>query len=297
MKIYNYEYLKKDMERLEKKYSGMEWGSIGRSLWGRELFYIRLGHGEKKILYNGAHHGMEWLTSAMLMRFAEEYLGCEKCGMPFCGFSTENLGGKTSLYIVPMVNPDGVDLATCGMPEGIAEEFKADLMRINPSGDFGRWQANGRGVDLNHNYDALWERSKAMEAEYGIFGAGATRYSGDAPLSEPESRALARFTREKDFALTIAFHSQGKVIYHGFLGKEPPLSAKLAKAFECISVYKLDETEGIASYGGYKDWFVNEFGRPGFTIEVGEGRNPLPLENLPIIYNETLPILIGAMTV
>ena len=121
------------------------------------------------------------------------------------------------IIIIPCVNPDGVELATGGKAEG-------DMSAINPSGDYSKWQANARGVDLNHNYDALWNESKALEKEYGITGPGATRYAGTFPLSEPETKALAEFTRNKNFEMVIAFHSQGKVIYHGFMGKEPPLS-------------------------------------------------------------------------
>lgn len=33
---------------------------------------------------------------------------------------------------------------------------------------------------------------------------------------------------------------------------------------------------GIADGGGFKDWFISEFCRPGFTIELGLGKNPLP---------------------
>ena len=80
------------------------------------------------------------------------------------------------------------------------------------------------------------------------------------------------------------------------MGKEPQNSLKIAKAFTRISPYKLDSTEGIASYGGYKDWFVDKFNRPGYTIEVGEGQNPLPACQLNRIYTETLPIMLGAMT-
>lgn len=215
----------------------------------------------------------------------------------FRGFNTEVLERKTSLYIIPMVNPDGVQLAAMGMPDSLSASERQKLIRYNGSDNFSRWQANARGVDLNHNYDALWQKSKAMEAEYGIYSPGPTRYSGLRPECEPESRALAEFTRKQDFYMTIAFHSQGKVIYHGFLGNEPPRSLAIAKAFAKISAYKLDETEGIASYGGFKDWFVHKFNRPGFTVEVGEGKNPLPLGDLEKIYNETLPIMLGAMTI
>ncbi len=297
MKCYNFEMLKKDVELLAQRFPNIEWGSIGKSVWGRELYYIRLGHGKKKISYNGAHHGMEWITSAMLMKFAKDFLAALRDGKSLCGFSVEALCKKTSLYIIPMLNPDGVELSTSGLPEWLSEDERDRLIQYNGSEDFTRWQANARGVDLNHNYDAMWQQSKAMEKEYGIYGPGPTRFSGEAPLSEPESRALAEFTVEQDFDMALAFHSQGKVIYQGFQGKEPPVSVKIANAFELISPYKLDTTEGIASYGGYKDWFVDKFRRPGFTIEVGEGVNPLPYENLPIIYKETLPLLLGAMTV
>jgi len=297
MKIYDYHSLKKHITRLAEKFEDMEYGTIGKSVWGQELFYIRLGHGENVISFNGAHHGMEWLTAAMLMRFAEEYLEHEAAKRNLGGFLPAVLSRKTSLYIIPMVNPDGVCLATQGVPKELDRLSKNSLNRINPSGDFRRWQANARGVDLNHNYDAMWQKSKDMEPAYGIFGPGPTRYSGEKPFSEPETKALAEFTRKMNFGLTIAFHSQGKVIYQGFNGKEPPISPKIAGAFANISVYKVEEIQGIASCGGYKDWFVDEFMRPGFTIEVGEGRNPLPIEDLPIIYKETLPIMLGSMTV
>lgn len=297
MKNYNYEKLENDIKMLTQRFPNTEWGSIAKSVWGRELYYIRLGCGKKKISYNGAHHGMEWITSAMLVKFAEDFLTALQSKRSLSSFSVEALCEKASLYIVPMVNPDGVELSTKGLPQWLSEEEKNRLINYNGSENFTRWQANANGVDLNHNYDAMWQQSKAMEKEYGIFGPGPTRFSGNAPLSEPESRALAEFTVQQNFDMVLAFHSQGKVIYQGFQGKEPPVSIKIAKAFELISPYKVDTTEGIASFGGYKDWFVERFRRPGFTIEVGEGTNPLPFENLPIIYKETLPLLLGAMTV
>lgn len=297
MKYYNFEMLKKDIQILAQSFPQMEWGSIGKSVWGRELYYIRLGYGKKKISYNGAHHGMEWITAAMLMKFAKEFLAAQQTNECLCGFSVEAMCKKASLYIIPMLNPDGVELSTKGLPQWLTIDESERLIQYNGSEDFTRWQANAKGVDLNHNYDAMWQQSKAMEKEHGIWGPGPTRFSGEFPLSEPESSALAEFTVEHNFDMVLAFHSQGKVIYQGFQGKEPPVSVKIANAFELISPYKLDTTEGIASYGGYKDWFVDRFRRPGFTIEVGEGINPLPFETLPIIYKETLPLLLGAMTV
>jgi len=294
---YTHDVLKEDIERLAHDFPDLEWGKIGKSVWGKEIYYIRLGKGEGKILYNGAHHGMEWITAMLLMKFAREFLEAERTKTGLGGFSVKALSEKTSLYIVPMVNPDGVELAARGIPKELNPGLKAQLIKFNRSENFGRWQANARGVDLNHNYDGMWDKSNEMEKEYGISGPGPTRFSGEVPLSEPESRALARFTREHDFGMVIAFHSQGRVIYQGFQKKEPQISLKIAQAFEKISPYRIDYTEGIASYGGYKDWFVDEFRRPGYTVEVGMGTNPLPTDQLPQIYDDTLPILLGAMTI
>ncbi len=294
---YTYNKLIEDIEKIKKDYPNTEIGTIGKSVWGKKLYYIRLGKGRLKLMYSGAHHGMEWITSAMLMKFASAFLESEAHGTALGGFNTAVLSGRASLYIVPMLNPDGVRLSALGIPNRLSLIEKQRLLRMNGSQDFGKWQANANGVDLNHNYDAMWQKSKDMEKEYGIYSPGATRFSGTAPESEPESRAMADFTRKHGFDLTIAFHSQGKVIYHGFLGKNPPRSQNIANAFTKISPYQLDTTEGIASYGGYKDWFVDKFNRPGFTVEVGTGQNPLPISQLPLIYKETLPIMLGAMTV
>ncbi len=294
---YTYDRLTEDIKRIKSNHPKTEIGTIGKSVWGKDLYYIKLGTGKLKLMYSGAHHGMEWITSAMLMRFAWDFLESCKSGRALGGFNVQNLSKRASLYIVPMLNPDGVRLSALGMPNRLTQMGKQQLLRMNGKSDFTKWQANANGVDLNHNYDAMWQKSKDMEAEYGIYAPGPTRFSGTAPESEPESRAMANFTRRINFDLTIAFHSQGKVIYHGFQGKNPPRSNSIARAFTQISPYQLDSAEGIASYGGYKDWFVDKFERPGYTVEVGLGQNPLPFSDLPQIYRETLPIMLGAMTV
>lgn len=296
-KPYTYEVLERDIRMLKKDFPELEIGAIGKSVWGRNIYYIKIGSGKNVISYNGAHHGMEWITSALLMRFVKDYMQAKKNNTALGGFNVSELDKNTSIYIIPMLNPDGVTLASEGIPKNITDKDREKLIKMNGSENFSRWQANANGVDLNHNYDALWEKSKAMEQEYGIKGAGPTRYSGEKAESEMESRALAEFTRLHDFRAVIAFHSQGRVIYYSFEDKVPQGAESIAKAFTCISPYTLDNTEGIASYAGYKDWFIDKFNRPGYTVEVGMGENPLPIEQLSRIYKETLPILLGAMTV
>lgn len=60
----------------------------------------------------------------------------------------------------------------------------------------------------------------------------------------------------------------------------------MAKIFSASSDYRLVENDGLASHGGFKDWFISEFGRPAFTFEIGKGENPLPLSDFEQIYEK-----------
>ena len=64
-----------------------------------------------------------------------------------------------------------------------------------------------------------------------------------------------------------------------------------------ISGYSLEQATGVASYAGYKDWFIQEYRRPGYTIEVGQGKNPIPVSQFDQIYRENLGVLLYATTV
>ena len=294
-KFYTYALMKKDLDELKELFPEIAYKSIGKSIWGREIECIKIGEGKTKILFCGAHHGMEHLTSKLLLTFAKEYLTALKTDGILYNTKAKDLFLHSTLFIVPMLNPDGVDLSVYGLkaPDINNKDY---LLKINPSQDFSHWQANARGVDLNHNYDALFEKSKESEKLHNITGPGETRYSGEYPESEPETKALCDFTRKEDFNLVMAFHSQGKVIYYDFNQKEPVYSLAIAKAFEDISEYKIDYTEGIASFGGYKDWFIDKFLRPGYTVEIGEGKNPLPLSDLDKVYKETLPLMASVLS-
>ena len=66
----------------------------------------------------------------------------------------------------------------------------------------------------------------------------------------------------------------------------------IGEEFARVSGYELSSPEGVASYAGYKDWFIQEWRRPGYTIEVGRGRNPLPISQFDSIYARNLDMLL-----
>ena len=128
----------------------------------------------------------------------------------------------------------------------------------------------------------------------GFTRPGPRDYVGRAPLNQPESRALADYTEGIDPTLVLAYHSQGEVIYWQFRNYEVPGAEALAREFARLSGYALEDTPYESSFAGYKDWFIQQYRRPGFTIEVGQGENPLPLSQFPKIYADNLGILTTA---
>lgn len=286
MKYYDYKMLSEDIERLCGMSARVELFSIGKSVMGKPIYCIKIGQGERRLFLNAAHHGLEYLTSAMLMKFADKYITALERGERIGGCKAKSLYDRTTLYIVPMVNPDGVDLAIHGIR--LDNKYHAELVRRVGILPFDRvWQANIRGVDINHNYNAMWQSVEKQPS--------ATKYSGPYPESEEETKAMVSFTKSAEFDMVIAFHSQGREIYYDFNGLTAPNSYYMAQQFADVSGYKAAVPQGSAGFGGYKDWFINEFGKAGFTIEIGYGKNPLGMDLLEEVFGENLPIIVCAM--
>lgn len=291
---YTYDIMERDIRGLKARYPFLEVGIAGRSVLGRNLYYIRLGTGPTEVFYNGAHHGLEWITTPLLMKFIENYARAYSTGSRIQGYDIRSLFGRSSIYIIPMVNPDGVNIALEGpQPDN---PYYQDLLRWNNTGlPFSQvWQANTRGVDLNRNYPAAWEQAKAQEPSFGVFGPTPTRYGGPAPLSEPETQALANFTRQHNFKLVIAYHTQGRVIFWLYRGIQPPRALEIGRIFSQATGYALSNVPYEAAYAGYKDWFVEVFRRPGYTFEAGIGRNPIPISQFDTIYRENEEVMLLA---
>jgi len=250
---------------------------IGHSRRGRPIYALTAGCGPVSYIYNASHHGNEWITSVILTRFAEDIAreihpawqswvkGKEPAGGPGSPWYE-----RVTLHMVPMVNPDGVDIAINGNPA---------------------WKANACGVDLNSNYPAGWEKAKAHKYARGYTAPGPRDYVGPHPLSEPESLAMAAYTKAKNCALTLSLHTQGEVIYWRYRDYMPPGAAELAAKLAKASGYELDDVPGESSHGGYRDWFIESFNRPGYTIECGYGESPLPVSDFTGIYQRVKPLM------
>jgi len=272
------------IEVMCERYEGLAVTSLGKSILGREIPMLQLGNGRKKVLYIGAHHGMEGMTAALLLRFVNEYFELCRTGSVVDRVPVRALNEARSIFVVPMLNPDGIEYAL----NGIGEEnpMRERVLSMNDgSADLGRWQANARGVDLNHNYNAGFEAYKQLEGELGIVGGGPTRYSGEYPESEPEVAYLCNFIRfTGDFSLALSLHTQGEEIYYTSGGYCPENAERIGRYIAGLCDYRLAKPDGPAAYGGFTDWFIKEFDQPSFTVECGRGENPLPFSDFPMTY-------------
>ncbi|MCU6794672.1 M14 family metallocarboxypeptidase [Paenibacillus sp. WQ 127069] len=276
-----------DILQLKEHYPFLEVGSIGRSVEDRDIPVLRIGCGTRHIHFNGAFHANEWITTSLLIRFIREYAEAYTHGNSVQGVDAKQMFEQTSLWVVPMVNPDGVELVLT-KPE---DQQRHELLEWNGgSTDFSGWKANIHGVDLNDQFPANWELERTRRQ---VANPASRDYSGSSPLSEPEARAIEAFTRERDFAMVIAFHTQGEEIYWNYNDYEPVESEAIAERFAQVSGYRAVKLTG--SDAGYKDWFIQEFRRPGFTVETGLGINPLPYSQLDDMYGKASKIMVEAL--
>ncbi len=233
---------------------------IGYSFKGRPIWAFTCGNGPKSLHINASVHANEWITTIVLLRwfmkmnrrYRKTYLNED----------------AIKIWVVPLVNPDGVDLVMNGR--------RSD------------WKANARGVDLNDQFPAGWEVERKRR---GKLKAGARDFGGDAPLSESESMALHDLVKRTSPDAVVALHTQGREIYYNYRDFEPRDAAWLAKQMGLAVTKNAYRAVKLSnSDAGFKDWFIQEFRKYGFTIEMGSGVNPLPIK-----YHSTLLIEFEAM--
>ena len=296
---YTSKILSFNLNSFQKVYPFLSFETIGRTVLGLPITAIKFGNGEREIFYNASMHANEWITSMLLMKFLENLCKSYVNNTNIYGTNPRDLFSNVSLYIVPMINLDGVDLVTGLLNKNsygynMAERIAYDFPNIPfPDG----YKSNIEGIDLNLQFPADWETAKEIKYAQGFTKPAPRDFVGFGPLTAPEATAIYSYILKHNFEIMLTYHTQGRVIFYEFQGNEPPESREIAELFSKVSGYQVSSPEESSSYAGLKDWFILYYKRPGFTIEAGIGINPLPISQFDSIYRENLGILINGLLI
>ncbi len=262
--MYGYLELIKDSEELCSL--GYRKEIIGKTVYGKQIPAFLRGDKPRTLIVGGTH-ARENITSKLVARLAKEYEGEEIC-------------------FLPLLNIDGAEIVERGL-ESVPIEYRELVKECNTVNNFKLWKANGRGVDINVNYDADWGTGRS-----NLFTPSYENYVGEYPHSEPETRASVELVKRYRFSTLISYHAKGEIIYARYKGRG---NGEREKLLSSCTGYSICEAEGSA--GGFKDWFIrNSFG-DGYTIEVGSDdyAHPLPDSIFKEIYlqNANICALLG----
>ena len=262
----------------------------------RPVRTLVIGRGPRKVIYSASHHANEWITTLVLLKFAEEFARAIAENGEIFGQDAKALDQQTTIYMVPLVDPDGVDLVVGAIdPQDIQYTLARRISQDYPQIPFpDGWKANLLGTDLNLNYPAGWLMAREIKFTQGYIHPAPRDYVGRAPLNQLETQTLAGYTEFIDPDLVLAYHAQGKEIYWQFMNYDVPGAFELGSKMAEASGYTLTDAPYASSFAGYKDWFIQQFRRPGYTVEAGSGTNPLPLSQFDEIYRDNLAILVTA---
>ncbi len=240
--------------------------SIGQSWEERPIWALKISDNplededEPAILYYGAHHAREWISFEVPLALAHFLLSNYGSNEEITGLVNER-----EIWIVPIVNPDGV---VHSQTEYTMWRKNRRKYEQNPT----RWWGSGSkdGVDLNRNYSYMWGNVGASSSP------SSDTYHGTEPFSEPEIIALKELTIREQFDAALGFHSYSELVLYPFgydydaHAPDEPVLKELAEGMAAFTGYTPQKiTDLYACMGTSDDWFYGEMGVFAFTIELG----------------------------
>ena len=282
---YTYSKMVKDIKKLEAAYPELiDVQIIGKSEYGRDLYAVSLGKGNSTVFINGSHHAREWITTNVNLNMIDKYANAYLKNGKIDGYAAKKILDETTIWFIPMVNPDGVTLQQTGLTSFPKADHAKIIKMNNGSKNFKQWKANGKGVDLNRQYDARWS----------YLGGGNVpkfkNYKGKSPESASETKAVLSFVKKIDPEIAISYHSSGQILFwkYGQTGTRYTRDRNYIKKISQMTGYRLISPNSYTGGGGFSDWFSTALKKPAFTIEVAPyaGETQVPLKYFKKIWNE-----------
>lgn len=271
---YSHEFVVNDANKLAKMYPELiKTGSIGKSVEGRDLVLIEFGKGDKKIFVCGAHHAREYISATYLMYAIDRFAYMYETGMNETEYDIKAILDNVTFCIVPMVNPDGVNLVQNGI--GAVQNPEAvSAMKITEGRENGyrAWKANINGVDPNWNYDKDWFKYREKTSS-----PASTGYNGEMPNTEPETQAVAAYVDANMFEAYLSMHTQGKLLYWAEDVTNPTNLGALVQRSTGFSLIREDTPKKLSGVGGsFFDYVFRKYGKATMTVELCNYIGPKP---------------------
>ena len=288
---YSYKDMQADLKAFVKKYLEIvSLESLGKTADKRKIYCLRMGNpdAKKQILVQAGIHGREWLNCQILMKMLERYLSGYETGK-YIKRTYAELFDEVVVYAIPMVNPDGVTISQYGPKKIRNKKLRNKIKKMKRQGKYSRWKANARGVDLNRNFSADWEK-KSKSGKPSSEG-----YPGSRAKSERETKAVLKKINQLDnLKACVNWHSRGELIYWGAKGKGKTWKAvsKLAKMAKETTGYKLIEsTQPYGAGGKLERYYLKKVKVPYVCIETGKEATPLKHKSFSSIYKKNKTII------
>lgn len=269
-KIYTCEEMHGRMKKLAGQYPRfIHFDVIGTSHDGREILSLTLGNPRKVLFCTAGIHGRESINPIVLIQIMEKYAQAYRERLPMRDqtYTVYELLQRYGICFVPLVNPDGYEIACRGFERIRDESLRRELkMQYIPARE---WKRNARGVDINRNFPCRSYRPQKPE---------------DASASENETKALLQLFQSCDSIGYVDFHSRGKIIYYyrqAMSGDYNQYSYRLAKYLQNLSHYEIggpkDEFQTPDGGGNSVNYYSEVMKMPAITVETVEDSASFPL--------------------
>lgn len=281
---YSYQDLKNDLHIYSRIFEKIvQITPLAYTIDGRKIFQVRIGSplARHKILIFAGIHGREYMTSQLVMDQIASFARAILEKKNYRHFSYQTFFENCAVFILPMVNPDGITISQMG-PDALYKDenrkrvweiARAERARMPWKQYFQYWKSNAEGIDVNRNFDALWESYYD-----GVGKPASEHYKGMAPGCTKEAEVLIQLTLKEKFERTISYHSSGAVIYWSFgqCGELAKKTQAFANRIAATTGYVPDDNYEELDPAGYKDWALLKQQIPSLTIEIGRAESPLP---------------------
>lgn len=295
-KQYSYDDMILDLKELHETYPDkMKLNIIGTSVDNRNIFEVVIGSekAKKDIYLVSGLCGAEYMSSLVLMKQIEYYLHYYEAGY-YEGYAFSDLFDNVRVHIVPMLNPDSVEISQhylAGMHSEkivmhLKEWFDRDQMNGGINSNLDNYLmfffANAQGVDLRKNFPYQWD------AAGSTLQPGANGYRGNSAGSEAETKAIMHALSEVKPDLLVVYHTTGSRIYYNY-GQSDEILAKTRSYGSYLSrmmTYELNDKklteDACGSLAGYSN---NILQIPSLTVHLGNGSAPLSPNEFNAIWN------------